>query len=103
MSLFRREQETSRTRLEALAQSEDALRHYQTLAQETVESARQYLHRLQKESLHASPLAETSCLSFEEEVQARTREIIDEYRRLSREAQAEAEPEQKTLRARLLS
>jgi hypothetical protein len=97
------EQETSRTRLEALAQSEDALRHYQTLAQETVESARQERHRLQKESLHASHLAETACLSFEEEVQARTREIIDEYRRLSREAQAEAATEQQSLRARLLA
>merc|ERR1719326_528377 len=81
------EREKSKTRAEAMTQAEETLKHYQRLAQETVEKARQERQRLQVESLNANHLAETACQSFEEEVQARTKDIIDEYRRLTTKAQ----------------
>merc|ERR1719316_2315270 len=81
------EREKSKTRAEAMTQAEETLKHYQRLAQETVEKARQERQRLQVESLNANHLAETACQSFEEEVQMRTKDILDEYRRLTAKAQ----------------
>merc|ERR1719456_1741920 len=81
------EREKSKTRAEAMTQAEETLKHYQRLAQETVEKARQERQRLQVESLNANHLAETACQSFEEEVQMRTKDILDEYRRLTQKAQ----------------
>jgi len=45
-------------------------------------------------------LAETACQSFEEEVQMRTRDIIDEYRRIARKAQDDTAKEREEMRAR---
>merc|ERR1719261_1630599 len=74
-----------------MTQAEETLKHYQRLAQETVEKARQERQRLQVESLNANHLAETACQSFEEEVQMRTKDILDEYRRLTAKAKERVE------------
>merc|ERR1719453_392997 len=87
-------------RAEAMTQAEETLKHYQRLAQETVEKARQERQRLQVESLNANHLAETACQSFEEEVQMRTKDIIDEYRRIARKAQEDTAKEREEMRAR---
>merc|ERR1719281_679788 len=94
------EREKSKTRADAMSQAEETLKHYQRLAQETVEKARLERQRLQVESLNANHLAETACQSFEEEVQMRTRDIIDEYRRIARKAQEDTAKEREEMRTR---